>query len=47
LLLHQRVRFNSVVTLDEAGRVIGFLERPTEDAWRGDDSIWVNSGICI
>lgn len=47
LLLHQRARSNSVVTLDEAGRVIGFLERPSEDARRGIDSTWVNSGICI
>lgn len=47
LLLHQRARSNSVVTLDEEGRIVGFLERPTEDARRGVDSTWVNSGICI
>jgi len=47
LLLHQRARSNSVVTLDEEGRIVGFLERPTEDARRSVDSNWVNSGICI
>lgn len=47
LLLHQRARSNSVVGLDEEGRVIGFLERPSEHARRGLDSPWVNSGVCI
>jgi mannose-1-phosphate guanylyltransferase/phosphomannomutase len=47
LLLHQRVRSNSVVSLDREGRIIGFLERPTEEARRGVQSPWVNSGICI
>jgi len=47
LLLHERARSNSVVTLDEYRRIVGFLERPTEDARRGVDSTWVNSGICI
>ena len=47
LLLHQRARSNSVVTLDGDGCIVGFLERPTEQARRGADSPWVNSGICI
>ena len=47
LLLHQRVRSNSVVSLDKEGRVIGFLERPTEEARRGAKSPWVNSGVYI
>ena len=47
LLLHQRARSNSVVSLDKEGRIIGFLERPTEEARRGVKSPWVNSGICI
>ena len=47
LLLHQRTRSNSVVSLDKEGRIIGFLERPTEEARRGVQSPWVNSGICI
>lgn len=47
LLLHQRARANSVVSLDKEGRIIGFLERPTEEARRGVKSPWVNSGICI
>ena len=47
LLLHQRARSNSVVTLDREGRIVGFLERPSEEARRRVDSPWVNSGICI
>ena len=47
LLLHQRKHSNSVVSLDERGCIIGFLERPTEEARRGVHSPWVNSGICI
>lgn len=47
LLLHQRARSNSVVSLDGESRIIGFLERPTEEARRGVQSSWVNSGICL
>ncbi len=47
LLLHQRARSNSIVSLDEQKRIIGFLERPTDEARRGVQSPWVNSGICI
>ena len=47
LLLHQRARSNSVVSLDQEGRIIGFLERPTEEARRGVKSPWVNSGIYL
>ncbi|MCX6006830.1 MAG: nucleotidyltransferase family protein, partial [Chloroflexi bacterium] len=47
LLIHQRAHSNSIVTLDEERRIVGFLERPTEEARRGVDSVWVNSGICI
>jgi mannose-1-phosphate guanylyltransferase/phosphomannomutase len=47
VLVHQRARSNSVVTLDQAGRVVGFLERPSDDARSGVDSTWVNSGVCI
>ena len=47
LLVHQRAHSNSVVSLDEEGRIVGFLERPTEQARHGVDSPWVNSGICI
>ena len=47
LLLHQRTNSNSVVSLDGKGRIVGFLERPDEQARRNVDSPWVNSGICI
>ena len=47
LLLHQRARSNSVVSLDPAGRIIGFLERPTDAERSTVASPWVNSGICV
>ena len=47
LLLHQRAKSNSVVVLDKEQRITNFLERPSEEARRGIDSTWVNSGICI
>lgn len=47
LLVHQRVNSNSVVSLDEQGRVIGFLERPSEEVRRNVSSPWVNSGIYL
>ena len=47
LLVHRRARSNSVVSLDGEGRITGFLERPSEEARRGVESDWVNSGICL
>jgi mannose-1-phosphate guanylyltransferase/phosphomannomutase len=47
LLVHQRKKSNSVVTLDDEHRLVGFLERPTDDARQGQTSPWVNSGVCI
>jgi NDP-sugar pyrophosphorylase family protein len=47
LLVHQRARSNSVVTLDDSNRVVGFLERPTIDKPVARQSHWVNSGICV
>jgi NDP-sugar pyrophosphorylase family protein len=47
LLVHQRKKSNSIVTLDEEHRIVGFLERPTEELRQGHVSPWVNSGVCI
>jgi NDP-sugar pyrophosphorylase family protein len=47
LLLHERAKSNSVVTLDDAGRIVSFLERPSDEARAGHTSRWVNSGICV
>lgn len=47
LLLHQRLKSNSIVSLDDTGRITGFLERPDEKSWEGHSSRWVNSGVCI
>lgn len=47
LLVHQRARSNSIVSMDEERRIVGFLERPTEQERAEVNSPWVNSGICI
>ncbi|MGE3311013.1 MAG: NDP-sugar synthase [Limisphaerales bacterium] len=49
LLVHPRPNSNSAVSLDPDGRVIGFLERPSEEhrARAGITTPWVNSGICV
>jgi NDP-sugar pyrophosphorylase family protein len=47
LLLHQRARSNSLVSLDAEGRITSFLERPDDPARCGVTSNWVNSGICL
>jgi NDP-sugar pyrophosphorylase family protein len=47
LLVHQRPCSNSLVQLDDTGRIVGFLERPDEAARLGAVSPWVNSGVCV
>jgi mannose-1-phosphate guanylyltransferase len=48
LLLHERNKSNSIVTLDDQNRIISFLERPDEQArLQGQTSRWVNSGVCL
>lgn len=47
LLVHQRLKSNSIVNLDETGRITAFLERPDEKSRAGQLSRWVNSGVCI
>jgi len=47
LLVHKRALSNSVVSMDDAGRIVGFLERPTEQERAGVVSPWVNSGLCV
>lgn len=47
LLLHRRPGSNSIVTLDESQRIVGFLERPSEEQRRQASSDWVNSGLCL
>jgi mannose-1-phosphate guanylyltransferase/phosphomannomutase len=45
LLLHQRPGSNSLVQMDEAGCIIGFVERPTEEQRAANPFPWVNSGV--
>jgi len=47
LLVHERARSNSVVALDDEGRVSAFLERPTEDQRLAIQSSWVYSGVVL
>jgi len=48
LLLHQRPHSNSAVAIDPHGRIVGFLERPT-DQQRQDfpATPWANSGLAV
>jgi mannose-1-phosphate guanylyltransferase/phosphomannomutase len=49
LLLHQRPGSNSVVAMDSQQRIVGFLERPGEDARASQEARapWVNSGLAV
>ncbi len=47
LLVHRRARSNSIVDLDDDGRVVRFLERPSEEARPEAAWTWVNSGVTI
>lgn len=47
MLLHQRAKSNSVVSINAENRVIGFLERPSDEERKQIRSPWVNSGISI
>jgi len=47
LLLHQRKNSNSIVSINEEGRITGFIERPNDRERNNIDSLWVNSGIYI
>ena len=47
LLLHRRAISNSVVHLDADGRIVGFLERPSDTERREVEAGWVNSGVCL
>jgi len=45
LLLHQRPGSNSLVQMDETARIVGFVERPTEEQRVASPFPWVNSGV--
>jgi len=47
LLLHRRAASNSVVEMDETGRITLFMERPIQEERRVQCASWVNSGVCI
>jgi len=47
LLLHQRPGSNSLVQMDETGRIVGFVERPTEEQRAANPFPWVNSGVHV
>lgn len=47
LLLHKRKNSNSVIELDEIGRITTFLERPSQTIQSSYSEAWVNSGVQI
>jgi NDP-sugar pyrophosphorylase family protein len=47
LLVHQRTRSNSVVSVNAEGQIESFLERPTETERAGITASWVFSGVTI
>ncbi len=47
LLLHQRAGSNSVVEMDETGRIRTFVERPTDSERTELSGGWVNSGVHV
>lgn len=51
LLLHKRKKSNSIVKMDDSGRIICFKERPSEEErkllFKDDDEVWINSGVQV
>jgi mannose-1-phosphate guanylyltransferase len=47
LVLHQRAGSNSLVKMDTANRIVGFVERPTEAERQAMPYPWVNSGLQV
>lgn len=51
LLLHKRKKSNSIVKMDDSGRITCFKERPSEEErkllLKDDDEVWINSGVQI
>lgn len=47
LLVHRRERSNSALEVDGQGRIVRFLERPTEEERALVPSAWVFSGVTI
>jgi mannose-1-phosphate guanylyltransferase/phosphomannomutase len=47
LLVHKRARSNSIVTMDDSGRINRFLERPDFEKFPSLEAFWVNSGVSI
>jgi NDP-sugar pyrophosphorylase family protein len=47
LLLHQRSKSNSIVVINNEGRITKFLERPDDITRKTVTSPWVNSGVAL
>lgn len=45
LTLHRRAGSNSAVAMDSSGRIVEFVERPSEEVRARTNLPWVNSGI--
>jgi len=47
LLLHQRLGSNSRVQIGPSNRIVGFIERPTNEQPASQPGNWVNSGVSV
>ena len=51
LLLHKRKKSNSIVKMDDSGRITCFKERPSEEErkhlLKDNDEVWINSGAQV
>jgi NDP-sugar pyrophosphorylase family protein len=47
LLIHKRKYSNSILELDDTGKIINFIERPTHSIQNKFPESWVNSGVQI
>jgi NDP-sugar pyrophosphorylase family protein len=47
LLVHRNPGSNSLVRMEEGGRITAFVERPDEEERRKNPHSWVNSGVAL
>ena len=47
LFVHKRKHSNSIIELDQSGRIHTFLERPKQSVQNGYQDHWVNSGVQV
>ncbi|OGH96855.1 MAG: hypothetical protein A2104_08140 [Candidatus Melainabacteria bacterium GWF2_32_7] len=45
IIVHERIKSNSIVEMDDDNKVVKFLERPSENEIKDKKQNWVNSGL--